>query len=89
MTTVPFNPLHTHNLPPSLHPPKLQLVTFGGSELLDTLFHAEEFFSLYQVPLKQRLHMAFLYMNGDALRWLKRMITVLSLQLKIFSLNLF
>lgn len=78
-TLVPpfFNPHHPYNRPnmfpqPTIPwPPKLQLIPFDGSELLDWLFQAEQFFQLYQVSPDQRLHMVSFYMKGEALSWFK------------------
>ncbi|KAL0319961.1 UNVERIFIED_CONTAM: Retrovirus-related Pol polyprotein from transposon.6 [Sesamum radiatum] len=67
--------------PPLLHSPtplklpKLHLPPFDGSNPLDWLFQAEQFFAFYQVPPEQRLDMVSFYMQGDALGWFKWMFT--------------
>ncbi|XP_019459949.1 PREDICTED: uncharacterized protein LOC109359708 [Lupinus angustifolius] len=55
---------HVSNPNPNLNP-------FDGSEPLDWLFQAEQFFQLYQVPPDQRLHIISFYMKGEALSWFK------------------
>ncbi|XP_019450597.1 PREDICTED: uncharacterized protein LOC109352871 [Lupinus angustifolius] len=74
---TPNNPYIRRNFPymppPTTQPrpPKLQLTPFDGSEPLDWLFQAEQFFQLYQVPPDHRLHIISFYMNGEALSWFK------------------
>nr|KYP42756.1 hypothetical protein KK1_035826 [Cajanus cajan] len=58
----------------AFRPPKLQLSHFDGSEPLDWLFQAEQFFSYHQIPIEARLSMVAFYMKGDALSWFKWML---------------
>ncbi|KAL0297739.1 UNVERIFIED_CONTAM: hypothetical protein Sradi_6826000 [Sesamum radiatum] len=50
-----------------LSPPKIHLQLFDGENPLDRIFHAEQFFEYYAVPLDSRLHHISCYMTGDAL----------------------
>ncbi|KAL0297748.1 UNVERIFIED_CONTAM: hypothetical protein Sradi_6826900 [Sesamum radiatum] len=70
--------------PPALSPstsssnlklPKLTLPPFDGSNPLDWVFQAEQFFTFYQVPQDHRLDLISFYMQGDALSWFKWMFT--------------
>jgi len=54
-------------------PPKIQLSFFDGSDLLDWLFQADQFFQFYNITWESRLHMVAFYMHGDALSWFKWM----------------
>jgi len=66
----------TTNLPPSfspIRPPKIQLSFFDGTDPLDWLFQADQFFEFYNIPWDARLNMAAFYMRGDALSWFKWM----------------
>ncbi|KAL0449567.1 UNVERIFIED_CONTAM: hypothetical protein Slati_1513100 [Sesamum latifolium] len=58
-----------------LKPPKLQLLTFDGPNVLDWIFQAEQFFTYYQVPPGHHLDMISFYMHGEALNWFKWMFT--------------
>ena len=63
---------HSHQQqPPSLRPPALNLPFFDSSNPLDLLFQAYQYFSFYQIPLDQCLHMVGFHMQGDALSWFK------------------
>ena len=53
--------------------PKLQLLPFDGSDPLDWLFQADQYFALYQTPREQRLDLMSFYMHGEALSWYKWM----------------
>nr|KYP49874.1 hypothetical protein KK1_028374 [Cajanus cajan] len=57
-----------------IRPPKLQLFPFDGSEPLDWLFQADQFFAFHQIPPDHRLPMVDFYMKGDALTWFKWMV---------------
>nr|KYP73578.1 hypothetical protein KK1_006221 [Cajanus cajan] len=48
---------------------KLDFPKFDGSEPLNWLFRAEQFFALYQTPEPQRLAIAAIHMEGDAGPW--------------------
>ncbi|XP_019450613.1 PREDICTED: uncharacterized protein LOC109352884 [Lupinus angustifolius] len=54
-------------------PPKLQLLPFDGSEPLDWIFQAEQFFQFYLISPEQRIPMIAFYMQGEALSWFKWM----------------
>ena len=63
-------------LPPSfspIRPPTIQLSFFDGTDPLDWLFQADQFFEFYNIPWDARLNMAAFYMRGDALSWFKWM----------------
>lgn len=51
--------------------PKLFLPTFDGTNPLDWLFQAEQYFTFYQIPNANRLTMASFSLAGDALSWYK------------------
>jgi len=81
-TTPPFTPFPTFPLAtpsqsgqnpnsPTLHSPKLDLIPFDGSDPLEWLFQADQFFCFYNIPMESRLHMSAFYMKGDALSWFK------------------
>lgn len=53
----------------TLKPPKLTLQQFDGSNPLEWVFQAEQFFSHYSIALAHRLAHASCYMMGDALGW--------------------
>ncbi|XP_058757457.1 uncharacterized protein LOC131630720 [Vicia villosa] len=63
------------NIPPLPPPrsPKLELPMFDGSEPLDWLFQAEQYFNFYNLPPENRLSLISFYMKGDALSWFKWM----------------
>ncbi|KAK4416013.1 hypothetical protein Salat_2708700 [Sesamum alatum] len=54
-------------------PPKLHLPLVDGSNPLDWLFQAAQFFDLYEIVEEQRLRRVACYMTGDALGWYQRM----------------
>ncbi|XP_058783964.1 uncharacterized protein LOC131658715 [Vicia villosa] len=64
-TTIPPLPL--------MRTPKLELPAFDGSNPLEWLFQAEQFFSFYNYPAENRLALISFYMKGDALGWFKWM----------------
>ncbi|KAG8374187.1 hypothetical protein BUALT_Bualt11G0105000 [Buddleja alternifolia] len=66
-----FSQNPTPNAPPNV--PELRLAFFDGSNPLDWLFQAEQYFSFYRVPNEQRLSMIAFDMKGDALSWYKWM----------------
>ncbi|KAL0361425.1 UNVERIFIED_CONTAM: hypothetical protein Sradi_3827000 [Sesamum radiatum] len=55
--------------PPS--PPKFQLSVFDGTNSLEWVFQASQFFDYYSVPDDQRLRRISCYLAGDALGWFK------------------
>jgi len=57
----------------ALKPPKLRLLPFDGTNTLDWLFQAEQFFVHYSIPHTQHLIHAASYMTGDALGWFQWM----------------
>lgn len=59
--------------PPPYRTSKLELSPFDGSEPLEWLFQADQFFTFYQIPIESRLSMSSFYMKGDALSWFKWM----------------
>ncbi|XP_058784315.1 uncharacterized protein LOC131659094 [Vicia villosa] len=63
------------NIPPlpTTRTPKLELPMFDGSNPLDWLFQAEQFFNFYNMPPENRLSLISFYMKGDALSWFKWM----------------
>ncbi|XP_024630387.1 proline-rich protein 12-like [Medicago truncatula] len=61
------------NSGPSIRSPKLDLIPFDGSDPLEWLFQAEQFFCFYQIPMESRVHMSSFYMKGEALSWFKWM----------------
>ncbi|XP_058746621.1 uncharacterized protein LOC131619549 [Vicia villosa] len=63
---------HIPQLPP-IRTPKLELPMFDGSEPLDWMFQAEQFFNFYNMPPENRLSLISFYMKGDALSWFKWM----------------
>lgn len=52
---------------------------FDGSNPLEWLFQAEQFFNFYQLPPENRLDMMSFYMKGEALSWFKWMLKNLEL----------
>ncbi|XP_058742588.1 uncharacterized protein LOC131615102 [Vicia villosa] len=69
----PYHQLaHIPPLPP-LRSPKLELPLFDGSNPLEWLFQADQFFSFYNLPPENRLSLISFYMKGDALGWFKWM----------------
>ncbi|XP_058742349.1 uncharacterized protein LOC131614818 [Vicia villosa] len=76
---IPFPNPHTYSPPTNLPPlppfrsPKLELSLFDGSNPLEWLFQADQFFGFYNMPPENRLSMMSFYMKGDALGWFKWM----------------
>nr|GEU30150.1 hypothetical protein [Tanacetum cinerariifolium] len=54
-----------------IRPPKLNLPAFDGTNPLDWLFQADQYFSFYNITPPQRLAMVAFYLSGDALSWHK------------------
>ena len=79
MFEAEFAKLHEHKSEPHATPPiipktpKPRLSPFDGSNPLDWLFQAEQFFELTQTPITQRLRYIPFYMQGTALTWFKWM----------------
>ncbi|GJS84533.1 ty3-gypsy retrotransposon protein [Tanacetum coccineum] len=59
----------THGL--DIRPPKLTLPTFNGSNPLDWLFQADQYFTFYNIEPPRRLAMIAFHLSGDALSWYK------------------
>ncbi|KEH41756.1 hypothetical protein MTR_1g054555 [Medicago truncatula] len=55
--------------PPPFKPSKLTLPAFDGTNPLDWLFQAEQFFNHYNIQPATRLQYLSTYMTGDALAW--------------------
>ena len=53
----------------TIKPPKLILQPFDGSNPIEWLFQAEQFFNHYSITPTQRLSRISCYMTGDALGW--------------------
>lgn len=71
---TPTSPIYPQNTPnPPLRSPKLDLLPFDGTDPLEWLFQADQFFCFYHIPIESRLHMSAFYMKGDALSWFKWM----------------
>nr|GEU57948.1 zinc finger A20 and AN1 domain-containing stress-associated protein 8-like [Tanacetum cinerariifolium] len=62
-------------LPPNrdlqIRPPKLNPPAFDGTNPLDCLFQADQYFSLYNITPPQCLATVAFYLSGDALSWHK------------------
>jgi len=70
----PSTPHHSQSTHPTpICNPKLELSTFDGTNPLEWLFQAGQFFTFYQIPLEHRMFMSSFYMKGEALSWLKWM----------------
>lgn len=62
------------NIPqPSFRTPKIELGIFYGTNALEWLFQARQFFSFYNIPHENRLPMTSFYMKGETLGWYKCM----------------
>lgn len=66
-------PTPTRQTDNSIKPPKLRLLPFDGTNPLDWLFQAEQFFVHYSIPQNQWLTHAASYITGDALSWFQWM----------------
>lgn len=64
-------PQHQGHIP--VRTPKIELIPFDGTNPLEWLFQAEQFFAFYNIPNESRLSLASFYMKGDALSWYKWM----------------
>lgn len=62
-------PTITTNSTETLKLPKLTLPQFDGTNPLEWIFQANQFFSYYSIAPAQRLSQASCYMIGDALGW--------------------
>ena len=62
----------THGL--QIRPPKITLPTFDGSNPLDWLFQAEQYFVFYNIATHQRLPIVAFHLSGDALSWYKYLV---------------
>ncbi|XP_058733853.1 uncharacterized protein LOC131605523 [Vicia villosa] len=68
-TQIPFSPSPNSGF----RHPKIELNYFDGTDALEWLFQAEQFFAFYSIPFENRLPMAAFYMKGEALGWYKWM----------------
>ncbi|GKB30446.1 ty3-gypsy retrotransposon protein [Tanacetum coccineum] len=66
----PPPPPPPHNQP---RPPKILLPNFDGSNPLDWIFQANNYFEYYSIPADQRVTLAVFYFIGDALSWYKHL----------------
>ncbi|KAJ0917862.1 putative retrotransposon gag domain-containing protein [Helianthus annuus] len=57
-----------HNNP---RPPKILLPTFDGSNPLDWIFQAKNYFSYYRIPDTYKLQLTVFHFTGEALSWYK------------------
>ncbi|KAL4581954.1 hypothetical protein LXL04_006488 [Taraxacum kok-saghyz] len=57
----------------NIRPPKILLPTFNGSNPLDWLFQATNYFEYYRIPPAQRLSLSVFYFTGEALSWYKHL----------------
>ncbi|XP_022032819.1 uncharacterized protein LOC110933927 [Helianthus annuus] len=57
----------------SNHPrqPKVTLPSFDGSNPLDWIFQANNFFKYFKIPDTERVHLTQFYFTGEALSWYK------------------
>lgn len=60
-----------HQKPLQPKTPKITLNSFGGTDPLDWIFQAEQYFELNQTPPHQRLTFVPFFMQGHALGWFK------------------
>ncbi|XP_058752498.1 leucine-rich repeat extensin-like protein 5 [Vicia villosa] len=56
---------------PNFRSPKLELAPFDGTNPLEWLFQADQYFGFYNLPPEHRLAMISFYLKGDALGWFK------------------
>lgn len=65
---------YSHPRPtPTPKPPKINLLPFDGSNPLDWIFQAEQYFDLTKVPPSQSLTYVPFFIQGEALGWYKWM----------------
>lgn len=64
-----FTPGSSTSSTNTLKPPKLNLPPFDGSNPLDWIFQADQFFTHYSINPNLRLSYIASYMTGDALAW--------------------
>lgn len=69
--TFPQIPSSSHL--PHFRTPRLELDSFDGSNPLEWLFQAEQYFNFYQLTDENRLPLISFYMKGDVLSWFKWM----------------
>ncbi|GJW15095.1 retrotransposon gag protein [Tanacetum coccineum] len=62
----------THGL--DIRPPKITLPTFNGSNPLDWLFQADQYFAFYTIAPHQRIPIVAFHLSGDALSWYKYLV---------------
>nr|KYP46439.1 Transposon Ty3-I Gag-Pol polyprotein [Cajanus cajan] len=63
-----------HNQPFQVRSVKLDFPRFDGSEVLQWIFKAEQFFSYYRTPDDQRLLIASIHLDKDVVPWYQMMI---------------
>jgi len=79
-TTTTIPPFHlTPMLPPTIHPPKIQLSCYDGTYLLDWLFLVDQFFQFYNISWDSRLYMTSLLRQERHLVGLSRCIRTINL----------
>ncbi|KAK9058307.1 hypothetical protein SSX86_023148 [Deinandra increscens subsp. villosa] len=72
----PIRPPVTITAPPQQpRSPKISLPLFDGSNPLDWIFQADNFFNYYQTPIAQRISLSVFYFTGEALSWYKHLAT--------------
>ncbi|KAL4587069.1 hypothetical protein LXL04_011719 [Taraxacum kok-saghyz] len=69
--TFPKPEFQHQNTNQAIRHPKLTLATFDGSNPLDWLFQADQYFSFYDIQPPERLTMTAFHLSGDALSWYK------------------
>lgn len=67
------NPLVVHPNHNTIRPPKVTLPLFDGSNPLDWIFQADNYFTFYQVPPTQRVSLTSFCFTRDALSWYKHL----------------
>ncbi|KAG8364687.1 hypothetical protein BUALT_Bualt18G0024400 [Buddleja alternifolia] len=65
-------PSHLFSVP-SFKPPKLDMQPFDGTNPLDWIFQADQYFTYYHIPPDQHMDIIPFYMKGAALSWYKWM----------------
>ena len=64
---IPLSEPPENDPPPPYKSPRIQLPFFDGSNPLDWLFQADQYFTFYAIPTNQRLALVAFYLQGDAL----------------------
>lgn len=71
LANKPLNHNHQTNPPNQYRTPKIILSSFDGTNPLDWVFQAEQYFELHQISKTQWLSYAAFYMQGPTLGWYK------------------